>query len=230
MTKITFKEWLTNFFKGIWQASCWVGRAFNPKNKTPFWRVIWAVITVCVVAVTAMLAAAWYDEFVRHSYRYSSEYYDGHISPKYKFHNNGHYETNSYIYDAKTKKKVLKGIDWIAVPESGDSLMVVSKDGKRGYVNRFAMETVIPFKYDAAWSFYEDVAAVCEGDSIHYIDHTGKPINNIKFLRDKKYGNYAYHGSLAAILVGNKYSLIDKSGAWVVEPIYDGIRIGAKNL
>lgn len=139
MTKITFKEWLTNFFKGIWQALCWVGRAFNPKNKTPFWRVIWAVITVCVVAVTAMLAAAWYDEFVRHSYRYSSEYYDGHISPKYKFHNNGHYETNSYIYDAKTKKKVLKGIDWIAVPESGDSLMVVSKDGKRGYVNRLSL-------------------------------------------------------------------------------------------
>lgn len=38
--KITFKEWLANFFKGIWQALCWVGRAFNPKYKTTFWRVV----------------------------------------------------------------------------------------------------------------------------------------------------------------------------------------------
>lgn len=225
--KISLSMWLSVFFGGIWQFIC---NIFSWKNKTPFWRVIWVTITVCVVAVTAMLATAWYKEFVRYGERYSPEYYDSHISPKYKFHNNGRYETNSYIYDAKTKKKVLKGIDWIAVPESGDSLMVVSKGGKRGYVNRFTMETVIPFKYDAAWSFYEDVAAVCEGDSIHYIDHAGKPINNIKFLRDKRYGNYAYHGKYAAIPVGKKYGLIDKSGGWVVSPTYDGIHVGAKNL
>lgn len=224
---ISFRMWLSVLFGGIWQFIC---NIFSWKNKTPFWRVIWAAITVCVVSVTVMLAVAWYDEFVRNGYRYSANYYDGYISPKYKFHNNGRGEASSYIYDAKTRKKVMKGLDWIAVPESEDSLMVVSKDGKRGYVNRFTLETVVPFKYDAAWSFYEDVAAVCEGDSIHYIDHSGKPINNIKFLRDKRYDNYAYHGNYAAIPVRKKYGLIDKSGEWVVEPTYDNIRIGAKNL
>lgn len=224
---ISFKMWLTVFLGGIWQ---FIRNIFSWKNKTPFWRVIWATITVCVVAVTAMLATAWYKEFVRNGYRYSPEYCDGYVSPKYKYHNNGRKQASSYIYDAVTKKKVVKNLDWIAIPESGDSLMVASKDGKRGYINRFTLETAVPFKYDAAWSFYEDVAAVCEGDSIHYIDHKGKPINNIKFLRDKRYDNYAYHGKYAAIPVGKKYGLIDKSGNWVLTPDYDNIQIGAKNL
>ncbi len=219
--------WLTVCFGGIWQL---VRNIFSWKNKTPFWRVIWATITVCVVAVTAMLATAWYKEFVRNGDRYSPEYFDGYVSPKYKFHNNGYDKASSYIYDAGTKKKVMKGLDWVAVPESGDSLMVVAKDGKRGYVNRFTMETVVPYRYDAAWSFYEDVAAVCEGDSIHYIDHKGNPINDVKFLRDKRYDNYAYHGKYAAIPVGKKCGLIDKSGKWVVSPTYDDICIGHRNL
>lgn len=224
---ITFKMWLTVFFGGIWQ---FIRNIFSWKNKTPFWRVIWATITFCILAVTCMLAVAWYKEFVRYGYRYSSEYYDGHISENYKYHDNGRNQGSSYIYDAKTNKKIIKGLDWISIPESGDSLMVVSKDGKRGYVNRFTMETVIPFRYDAAWSFYEDVTAVCEGDSIHYIDHKGNPINNVKFLRNKRYDNYAYHGKYAAIPVGNKYGLIDKAGEWIVPPTYDNIQIGARNL
>lgn len=33
--KITFKEWLANLGKGLWQAICWVGRCFNPKYNPP---------------------------------------------------------------------------------------------------------------------------------------------------------------------------------------------------
>lgn len=224
---ISFKMWLTVFFGGIWQ---FIRNIFSWKNKTPFWRVVWAAITICVIIFTAIFVSVWYNEYLRKSFVYSSEYYDGRVSPHYKYHNNGYNGGSSYIYDAKTGKKIYKGLDWVAVPESGDSLMVIAKDGKRAYINRFTMETVIPFKYDAAWSFYEGVAAVCEGDSIHYIDHTGKPINNIKFLRDKKYGNYAYHGNYAAIPVGDKYGLIDKAGNWVFPPHYDYLSIGRRNL
>lgn len=55
--KITFKECLADFFKGIWQALCRVGYAFNPKDKIPFWRAVWTIITICVVKVTGILAA-----------------------------------------------------------------------------------------------------------------------------------------------------------------------------
>lgn len=69
--KFIFKERLTNFFKGIWQALCRVGRAFNPQNKTSFWRVVWGVITVCVVIITVILAHSYYTYNHRNDYRYS---------------------------------------------------------------------------------------------------------------------------------------------------------------
>lgn len=226
---ISFKMWLKVFFGGIWQ---FIRNIFSWKNKTPFWRVIWATITICAVAFTAMLGYAFYDEFCRNKIKrnYYAELYDSNLSANYKFRNNGRDEGKSFIYDTKTREKVLKGIDWIAVPEDGDSLIIVAKDGKRGFVNRFTAEVVIPFKYDAAWSFNEGVAAVCEGDSVYFINHSGKPINNKKFVRTRGYDNYAYHGNYAAIPENGKYGLIDRTGEWAILPKYKDIRTGAKNM
>ena len=144
-----------------------------------------------------MLGYAFYDEFVRRSgYRYSWEdRYDSSLSPYFKYRNNGYNEGKSYIYDSRTKKKVIKDIDWIAVPEDGDSLIIVAKDGKRGFVNRYTAETVIPFKYDAAWSFTDGVAGVCEGDSVYFINHSGKPIHGKKFARQRGYDRSEEHTS-----------------------------------
>lgn len=224
---ITFKMWLTVFLGGIWQL---LRSIFSWKNKTAFWRVVWAAITVCIVALTLMLASVWYQEVVKHGHSYFPGYFDGHISKNFRYHNNGQSTGSSCIYDASTKKKVLKGLDWLVVPNSGDSLMVVSKDGKRGFVNRFTAETVIPFKYDAAWSFCEGVAAVCEGDSVYFIDHSGQPINDRKFARDTQYGNYVYHGKYAAIPVDGKYGLIDSNGEWAIQPEYSDIHAGPRNM
>jgi len=226
---ITFKMWQTVFFGGIWQ---FIRNIFSWKNKTPFWRVVWATITICAVAFTAMLGYAFYDEFCRNKIKrnYYAELYDSNLSANYKFRNNGRDEGKSFIYDTKTLDKVLKGIDWIAVPEDGDSLIIVAKDGKRGFVNRFTAGIAIPFKYDAAWSFTDGVAAVCEGDSVYFIDHFGKPINNKKFARTRGYNNYVYHGNYAAIPENGKFGLIDRTGAWAVLPEYTDIHIGAKNL
>ena len=227
--KISFRMWLSVFFGGIWQFLC---NIFSWKSKTPFWRVIWATITICILAFTCMVGYAFYDEFVRRSgYRYSWEdRYDPDLSPNFKYRNNGHNEGKSYIYNSRTKDKVLKGIDWIAVPEDGDSLIIVAKDGKRGFVNRYTAETVIPFKYDAAWSFTDGVAGVCEGDSVYFIDHSGKQIHNRKFARKRGYDRYVYHGNYAAIPVNGKYGLLDKNGARAILPEHDDIHIGARNM
>ena len=226
--KISFRMWLSVFFGGIWQFIC---NIFSWKNKTPFWRVIWATITICILAFTCMLGYAFYDEFIRKSgYRYSwEERYDSNLSPYFKYRNNGNNEGKSYIYDSRTKKKMIKDIDWIAVPEDGDSLIIVAKGGKRGFVNRYTAETVIPFKYDAAWSFTDGVAGVCEGDSVWFIDHSGKPIHNRKFARKRGYDRYVYHGDYAAIPVNGKYGLLDKKGEWTILPEHDDIHIGATN-
>lgn len=224
---ISFKMWLTVFFGGIWQ---FIRNIFSWKNKTPFWRVIWATITICVVTVTGMIGYSFYEHYSRHDRNGRWERYDPKISSNFKFRNNGLNNGKSYIYDSRTKKKVLKGIDWIAVPENGDSLIIVAKDGKRGFVNRYTAETVLPFKYDAAWSFTDGVAGVCEGDSVYFIDHSGKPINGKKFARKKGYGSYVYHGDYASIPEGDKYGLIDRTGEWVFLPEYEDIHIAAKNM
>ena len=59
--KITFKNWLANLGKGLWQAICWVGRCLNPKYKTPFWRIIWSVLTICIVVATCIITHVWYQ-------------------------------------------------------------------------------------------------------------------------------------------------------------------------
>jgi len=226
---ISFRMWLAVFFGGIRQ---FFRNIFSWKNKTPFWRVIWAAITVCAVALTAMLGYAFYDEFCRSKIRrnYYAELYDGKLSAYYKFRDCGRDEGKSFIYDTRNQNKVMTGIDWIAIPEDGDSLIIVAKDGKRGFVNRFTAEVVIPFKYDAAWSFSDGVAAVCEGDSVYFINHSGKPINNKKFARTRGYDSYIYHGNYAAIPRNGKFGLIDRAGEWAVLPEYKDIHTGAKNM
>lgn len=223
--KISFNVWLSVFFGGIRQ---FIRNIFSWKNKTPFWRVIWASITICFVTITGLIV---WDEIDRRR-RYASwdEEYDQQLSRDFKFHNNGYNRGSSYIYNTRTKKKTVKGIDWIACPLDGDSLIIVAKDGKRGFVNRFTGKVSIPFKYDAAWSFTDGVAGVCEGDSVYFIDHSGKRINNKTFARVMDYDSYVYHGNYAAIPVDGKYGLVDRNGDWALEPEYDGIEVWSKDM
>lgn len=219
--------WLAVFFGGIRQLIC---NVFSWKNKTPFWRVIWATITVCVVAVTAMFGWSFIEHYFVDDHDDYWERYDSWLSDNYKFRNNGTNNGKSYIYHVRTKKKVMTGIDWIAVPEDGDSLIIVAKDGKRGFVNRFTGMTVIPFRYDAAWSFTDGVAGVCEEDSVYFIDHSGQPVNGRKYARKDGYDSYVYHGRYAAIPENGRYGLVGRDGDWVVPPQYADIHAGAKNM
>lgn len=218
--KITFKEWLATFFKGIWQALCWVGRAFNPKNKTKFWRIVWSIITVCVVTVTGMLVHSYYTYSHRNEYRYRETQRIGANLAYVKEPN----EKTGVIKNFHTGKVIEKHIEWIALPCDEDSLIVFSRGDKRGYLNRFSGNVAIPAKYTKAWVFSSGVAAVEDGDSIYFIDHSGKPINEKKLKYNPKTSGYVYHGDYCAIAIsGGKMGLIDKSGNWAVEPDFDWI-------
>lgn len=226
MTKITFKEWLSNFFKGIWQALCWIGRAFSPKNKTPFWRVVWAIITVCVVTVTGMLVHSYYEYNHRSDYRYREIQ---RISTNLTFVKEPGNRIG-VIKNFHTGKVLAKNIEWIALPCDEDSLIVFCRDDKRGYLNRFSGEVVIPAQYPKAWVFSSGVASVAEGDSIYFIDHSGKPINGKRFKYEPKTRGYVYHGDYCAMTIpGGKMGLVNKSGNWAIEPIYDWICAEANN-
>lgn len=222
--QISFKMWLSVFFGGIWQ---FISNIFSWKNKTPFWRVIWCVITLCIVAFTGMLGYAFYDEFYGRSHRYHDYYSSSDLGSNFYFYNDG--PGKSYIADKGSKKKIHKGLDWIARPEDGDSLVVFAKDGKRGYLSRHTANIVIPAKYDAAWCFNDGVAGVCEGDSVFFIDHAGKPIYNRKFKREKGH-NYTYHGNYFVNQIGEKFGLVDRQGNDATPIIYEDLFAMANNM
>ncbi|MDE6811570.1 MAG: hypothetical protein K2J15_04390, partial [Muribaculaceae bacterium] len=138
--------WLYVFFGGIRQ---FIRNIFSWKNKTPFRRVIRAIITICILAFTCMLGYAFYDEFYGRSHRYCGYYATTNLGTDFYFCNDG--PGKSYLADRETKKKIHKGLDWIACPEDGDSLVVFAKDGKRGFLSRHTANIIIPAKYDAAW-------------------------------------------------------------------------------
>lgn len=114
-------------------------------------------------------------------------------------------------------------MDWIAVPESEDSLAIFSRNGKRGYFNRYTGHETIPAKYNAAWMFSGGIAAVADRDSIRFINGNGKPAISRTYPRDYRL-NYVFHGDYCLMSDGHgTIGLIDKGGNWVVQPEYDEI-------
>lgn len=219
--KITFKQWLANLWKGLWQALCWVGRAFNPKYKSIFGRFCWGAITLCIIAFTFMMGTAWYDEFYKSPYRYADHQ---RISANLNYCKPNSDDIPGYIQNHQTGEIITGNVDWISISADEDSLMVFSCKGKRGYINRFSGEISIPAQYDKAWVFSEGVAAVALRDSVFFIDHSGQPANNAKFRYNAKNRGYVYHGGHCAIAVdGGKMGLIDRNGNWAVQPDYDWI-------
>lgn len=223
--KITFKEWFANLWRGIWQALCWIGRAFNPKYKTAFGRVIGSVITICVLTGTAIMVYEYYSYKIRdYDYGYSEIQA---ISHNYKFEKRGNKPGS--IINIKTCEITEKDINWIAISADEDSLMVYSKNGKCGYINRFNGKVAI-LANDKAWFFSNGVAGVYDGANVYFIDHLGNPINNKKIAYNPKNSDYVYHGDYCAVAIDNgDMSLIDKQGNWAVEPTYKWITAEANN-
>ncbi len=212
---ITFSQSISPIFRGCRQSLRQVGRWLNPKYRTPFWRVIWSVITVCIIAFTSMAGYAFYREFIRDT-RYS--WLTRSISPNYSFYDdeNG----KAYVFNNRTGRKTIKDIDWIRRSADGDSLMVFAKNGKRGYLNRYTGQVAIPAIYDAAWIFSDGVAGVCFNDSIFFIDHAGNPINSQKYPRYLSYDDYCYHGEYLKLPRNGKFGLVNRNGDWHLPPVY----------
>lgn len=135
------------------------------------------------------------------------------------------------IQNINTGKVIAKDIDWIALPADEDSLMVYSKDDRRGYLNRFSGKIAIPARYQKAWVFSSGVAAVAENDSIYFIDHSGKAINNKKYVYNPKNQGYVFHGNYCPMATDSGLmGLIDRYGNWAVEPKYQWIIAEVNNF
>lgn len=168
-----------------------------------------------------MLGYSFHREYFSDNY-YLYSWYDGYdLSDQYRYVDDG--VGRSSIINKKTEKNVLSNLDWIARSEEGDSLLVFSKDKKRGYFNYYTGEIVLPSQYDAAWVFNNGIAGVCLNDTVFFIDRTGKQVNNLKIKREPGQ-SYCYHGEYMALKVKGKFGLIDRNGQWILDPTYDSMK------
>lgn len=218
--QISFKMWMSVFFGGIWQfIRKFFTTIFSWKNKTPFWRVVWATITVCVVFFTCCFGYMFYRE-IKREYRWvNSE----RISSNIDFVRYDYEQGPGWITNRSTGEVITRDIDWIKVSVDEDSLAVFSSKGKRGYINRYSGEIAIKPQYDKAWIFSSGVAGVYKDGAVFFIDHSGKPINDNRFTYSPR-NQYVYHGDFCVMNnEANLQGVIDKSGNWKIEPKYDWI-------
>jgi hypothetical protein len=98
------------------------------------------------------------------------------------------------------------------------------KHGKWGFVDDSGA-TVIPFKYDYARNFSEELAAVELNSKYGFIDKTGREVIPLKY-------NFAGDLSegLAAVKLNDKWGYVDKTGATVIPIKYDNAKSFSEGL
>lgn len=96
-----------------------------------------------------------------------------------------------------------------------EGLAAVKKNGKWGYVNQSG-SIVIPTQYALGGDFGEGLAPVANGDKTGFIDGSGKEKIQFKFAAAKEFAA----GLAPASLNGRDWGFIDKSGTFIIPPIF----------
>lgn len=187
-----------------------------------FLRIIWkgllGLAAVVFVVVGAIIACAWWDE--------QNEYYlDTYLSDKVSVRY--YYEREEYrVYNSNLGKVTAKGIDRVFEAAEGDSLSVFFAQNLRGYINVNTGYIEIPAQYHHAWVFSEGLAAVADSNGkIGFINMENEVV--IPFLFDYRADapvDYVFHDGYCVMTdERGACGIIDRTGHWVMEPLYDGI-------
>jgi hypothetical protein len=226
--KVSLKLFATVIWRGLCQAFRAIIGVFDPRKKSPFWRIIWSLITICLIFITVIFCMAWH----RQQTRYETEWMDEtelstNVSYfKYRYGSN----KPGFICDSRDNSIIIDKVSWVAGTGTTDSLLVYAQGNKRGYINRYNGKQALPCVYDAAWVFSSGIAAVAENDSVYFINHSGKQVFPQKFRRTPNSKGYCFHGSYCAIpTVDGKYGFIDKSGQWVMQPQFTNVENAEHN-
>lgn len=217
---ISIKEFFSTIGLGLWQAVCYVFRVFNPNNKTKFWRVIWAVFAVCIGIFTLVVSY----EFITKKVIKKEQTWNKVWLSKAVYVYNYYDDTPKYIRNYTTGEKISEETQWFQVAENGDEMVVFCEHGKRGYFNKYTGELIVAPKYDKAWIFSEEYAAVCSKDSLFFIDKKGKEYYKSLGLRAKEYENFLFKNGLCAVRTrDDKMGIIKPDGTWVLAAEYKKI-------
>jgi hypothetical protein len=132
------------------------------------------------------------------------------------------------LYNKILGKTTTPRYDWIGNSERKDTIIVYSKDVKRGYLNKYTGRIIIPAQYLHAWNFSEGLGAVVKNNKVGFINDRGKEIIPLKFHYHCGYDNridFLFKDGCCTMTDSlGKHGLIDKTGKWLIEPQYDYIQ------
>jgi hypothetical protein len=103
-------------------------------------------------------------------------------------------------------------------PDENAYLKPQKENGRWGYVSQSG-EIVVPFKYEAAKKFSEDMAAVRLRGKWGFVDNTGAEVIPPVYDGLKNFSN-----GMAAVKSRGKWGFINRAGNEAVPLVYDGLR------
>lgn len=148
---------------------------------------------------------------------------------KSEFWLNGHFwfadrggSEYGYIFNKLTGDIVLDPVADIKCPPKGEKLAYYSNGEKYGYVDLQTFEVVIPPVYSTASDFCEGIAAVSINDTLLFIKEDGQRyIAESYRLVDRVDDCNLWRGYCKVGTFDDKEGVIDTSGKWLIEPIYE---------
>lgn len=184
-------------------------------------KIMLTVFILAFIAITGLVCNEYYkDNYGKCCYYYNTQLSEYIVSHDF---NDGKIR----IYNTESGKYTTPKLDWIADVPSRDTLTVFSRKGKRGFLNINDGRIVIGEQYDKAWVFSEGLAAVVKDGKIGFVNARNETVLPFQYDYADRNGmaiDYLFRDGYCTMTdARGACGLIDKSGNWVVEPLYDCI-------
>ena len=232
MEKISAKEFFTVMWRGVCQAFGWFFGLFGYKRDGKFAKCVWGlfatssaiIVTLFAVALLCVASNELPRRFRSHNDCKNPFCYDNtcvHRDIYYHYRSKG----KGFVYNIRTGEKLLKNVDWIALPSGKDSLVCFSNGKKRGYFSRNTGKVVIAPQYDHAWVFSEGMASVEQNGYISFIDESENVLIDKKWAYRPGMDGLVFHGGYCIVASEDEelYGLMDMTGKMVLPMEYNSI-------
>lgn len=125
------------------------------------------------------------------------------------------------LFDQQTGRYVSGPMVAVCVPFGRDSLAAFQdRSGNYGYFNVNTGAICIPPRFKYAQAFSDGLGAVYGGGDLHFVDESGKVVLRTRSEWDDEW-EYSFKGDYCVVKEDNKFGLIDRTGKWVMSPVYD---------
>lgn len=198
----------------------------QPKKRKKKRFLLFLIVTI-IVGVATMILIKYIrdsndaDYITRCPYEYGEEPYESHLSYK---------KSKCNIINPVTKEVIVEDIEWShhISDEDENPIVLFAKGGKRGFCNIATNEVIVkPTTYTKAWIFSEGLAAVEKDGFIGFVNTNGDVVIKPKFsYRGNYLAEFVFHNGHCVVAdSSNRIGVIDKSGRWIVKPLYDHIEL-----